>query len=209
MPERLVLFSQPSPEVFEKLKTALFPEYLTDRILAYMPSDGANAEANAKYNPVWQQFAESNGAKFVFIDNSKRGEEAEIEKQKILSSTILLISGGNTFTLLDHLNKSGLAETVKTFWQKGGVTLSGFSAGAIVLAPRIDIASQPSGIDPTDMMDENLVGIADLTGLNILDFEVWPHYYPDIDQKNLEKYQNTSLNKVKPLGDDEVIIIDK
>jgi len=70
-----------------------------------------------------------------------------------------MITGGNTFTLLNQLRLSGLEETVKKFWQKGGVVLSGFSAGAIVLTPRIDVASQPSGIDPTDMADENLVGI--------------------------------------------------
>ena len=201
MPERLVLFSQPSPVVFEKLKNALFPEYLTDRLFAYMPSEGNNIEANAKYTPVWQQFAESNGAKFVFIDNSKRGEEAEIEKQKILSSTIQVITGGNTFKLLNHLRQSGLDETIKEFWQKGEVVLSGFSAGAIVLSPSIETAK-------TGVGDANELGITDLAGLNIINFEVWPHYEPSQETKAI-KYQSNKQTELKLIGNDEVIIIDK
>ncbi|MFA6519033.1 MAG: Type 1 glutamine amidotransferase-like domain-containing protein [Candidatus Shapirobacteria bacterium] len=209
MSKRLVLFSQPSPTVFEKLKTILFPEYLTDRVFAYMPSDGSADEANAKYNPIWQEFATSNNAQFVFINNSKRGKESEIEKQKAMSANILIISGGNTFTLLNHLKLSGLGDTIKEFWQKDNIVLSGFSAGAIVLTPKIDIASQPSGLNPEDMSDENLVGITDLTGLNIIDFEIWPHYYEEFDKNTLEKYQSTSPNKIKTVGDEEVIVIDQ
>jgi len=207
MSKRLVLFSQPSPAVFENLKVSLFPEYLIDRSIAYLPSEG-DSPNNAKYTPIWQQFAESNHAKFVFVDNSKRGESAEVEKQKILLSNILIITGGNTFTLLNHLRLSGLDETIKEFWQKDKVVLSGFSAGAIVLTPRINIASQPSGIDPTDMSDENLVGITDLTGLNIVNFEIWPHYYENFDRNTLEKYQKVSPNQVKTIGDEEVVVFD-
>ena len=174
-----------------------------------MPSDGGNIAANAKFNPIWQQFAENNQAKFVFIDNSKRGSGAVIEKQKILSSNILIISGGNTFKLLDNLRQSGLDKAVIEFWQKDNVVLSGFSAGAIVLAPKIDVASQPSGIDPTDMSDENIVGITDLAGLGILDFEVWPHYYEDSDKETLEKYKDTCSDEVKTIGDNEIVVIDR
>ena len=207
MSKRLVLFSQPSPAVFNNLTTSLFPEYLTERSIAYLPSEGDSPE-NVKYTPIWQQFAESNNAKFVFVDNSKRGEQVEPEKQKILSSNILIITGGNTFTLLNHLRLSGLDETIKEFWEKDKVVISGFSAGAIVLTPRIDIASQPSGMDPTAMSDENLVGITDLSGLNIVDFEVWPHYYENIDRETLEKYQKSCPNQIKTIGDEEVMVID-
>jgi len=201
MAERLVLFSQPSPEVFEKLKTALFPRYLTERVFAYMPSEGDGVEANTKYTPIWQEFAESNWAKFVFIDNSKRGEEAEIEKQKLLASNILIITGGNTFKLLNHLRRSGLSETIKEFWQKGGVVLSGFSAGAIVLSPSIKTAK--SGIG-----DANELGITDLTGLNIVDFEVWPHFEP-AQEAEVAEYKVKSHKKLKTIGDEEVVVIDK
>lgn len=201
MSERLVLFSQPSPAVFEKLKTALFPEYLKERVFAYMPSEGDSVETNARYTPIWQQFAESNGAKFVIVDNSMRGEEAEVEKQKILSSNILIITGGNTFKLLNHLHRSGLSETIKEFWQKGGVVLSGFSAGAIVLSPSIETAK--TGAD-----DANELGITDLTGINIFDFEVWPHYELSQETEVVE-YKTKSQRELKTIGNEEVVVIDK
>lgn len=201
MTERLVLFSQPSPSVFEKLKTSLFPEYLTERVFAYMPSEGDSIEANAKYTPIWQQFAESNGAKLVFIDNSKRGEEAEIEKQKILSSNILIITGGNTFKLLNHLRQSGLSETIREFWQRGNVVLSGFSAGAIVLSPSIETAKAGAG-------DANELGITDLTGLGIVDFEIWPHYEPG-QEMEVAEYKSKNQIELKTIGNEEVMIIDK
>jgi len=201
MNERLVLFSQPSPAVFEKLKTALFPEYLTDRVFAYMPSEGDSVEANAKYTPIWQQFAESNSGKFVFIDNSKRGEESETEKQKILSSNILIITGGNTFKLLNHLRQSGLGETIKGFWQRGGVVLSGFSAGAIVLSPSIETAKTGAG-------DANELGITDLTGLNIVNFEVWPHYEPT-QETEVAEYKTKSQTELRTIGNDEVLVVDR
>lgn len=201
MSERLVLFSQPSPAVFQKLKTALFPEYLSERVFAYMPSEGDSIEANAKYAPIWQQFAENNGARFVFIDNSKRGGDAEIEKQKILSSNILVITGGNTFKLLNHLRKSGLEETVKEFWQKGGVVLSGFSAGAIVLSPSIETAKTGAG-------DADELGISDLTGLGIVNFEIWPHYEP-IQETEVAEYKTKKQTELKTIGNEEVVVIDK
>jgi len=118
MPKRLVLFSQPSPSVWEKLDIALFPEYLKDRVFAYMPSEGDAVEANAQYTPLWEEYTEKNHAKLVFIDNSKRGSEAEIEAEKLKTANILMITGGNTFKLLNHLRKSELDKAIIEFWKK-------------------------------------------------------------------------------------------
>ena len=201
MSKRLVLCSQPSPIVFENLKTILFPECLKDRVFAYMPSDGADLENNPKYTPIWQKFAENNHAKFVFVDNSKRGEEAEAEKRKILSANILIITGGNTFKLLNHLRQSGLDNTIKEFWQKDGEVLAGFSAGAIVLSPSIETAKTGAG-------DVNELGITDLTGLNIVDFEIWPHYEPS-QEAEVTQYKTISQIELRTIGNDEVLVIDK
>jgi len=200
MQKRLVLFSQPSPSVFEKLKTSLFPEYLTDRVFAYMPADGDEGD-NEMYTPIWEEFADNNNAKFVFIDNSKRGDESKIEFQKILDSNILMITGGNTFTLLNHLRLSDLDDAIKQFWQKENVVLSGFSAGAIILSPSIQTAS-------TGDADINEVGITDLTGLNIVDFEVWPHYEQN-QKSQVDEYKLSNHRELKLIGNDEILVFDK
>ena len=96
MSKRLVLFSRPDAQIFEQLSEVLFPKYLNERVFAYMPAEGDSPE-NVQYDSIWQEFTKRNNAKLVYIDNSKRGDEAEIEKDKLLSANILIITGGNTF----------------------------------------------------------------------------------------------------------------
>lgn len=204
MSKRLVLFSRPDAQIFEQLSEVLFPKYLNERVFAYMPSEGDSPE-NVKYDSIWQEFTKSNNAKLIYINNSKRGDEAKIENDKLLSSNILIITGGNTFKLLNHLRLSGLDKAIVEFWKKDNVVLSGFSAGAIILSPRIDIASQPT----TDLADENNIGLKDLTGLNIIDFEIWPHFNHELDQEVFNKYQQSCPNIIETISDEELKIIDK
>lgn len=169
-----------------------------------MPSEGDSPE-NAKYDPIWQEFTKINNAKLVYLNNSKRGDEAKVEKDKLLTANILMITGGNTFKLLNHLRLSGLDDAIVEFWKKDNVVLSGFSAGAIILTPRINISSQRA----TDLADENSVGLKDLTGLNIIDFEIWPHFNPKLDQKVFDTYRSNCPNLIETVSDEEIKIIDK
>lgn len=166
-----------------------------------MPSEGDNTQANAIYTPIWEQFVENNHAKFVVIDNSKRGVEAQVEADKLATADILIITGGNTFRLLNHLRLSGLDQAIVKFWQKDNVVLAGFSAGAIVLTPSIETAQ-------TGVTDANDLGITDLTALNIVDFEIWPHYEPQQEQEATE-YQKSHSTKVKLIGNDDIVVIDQ
>ena len=205
--ERLILFSQPTEQNSEKLFAHLFPEEMKGVRFAYMPSNGRNSQH--KYSDYWKTVAEARGFDFVFIDNTAEAEDALEEARKLDSANILLITGGNTFELLHNLRKSGLDQAIKNFRNKDQHVIAGFSAGAIVLSPRIDAASQPTGIDPTDLRDENLVGISDLTGLGIVEFEIFPHYYEESDRAVLDNYQQQTSHEVKALGDDELLILDK
>jgi len=53
-----------------------------------------------------------------------------------------------------------------------------------------------------------LVGITDLTGLGIFDFEVFPHYADDVHKKILENYRSTTHHQVREMGDEDYIIVD-
>ncbi len=203
--KRIILFSQPTEKNSKKLFGAQFPKEIKIKTMAYMPANGR--ETSQKYTDFWENVAKKHGAKFVFIDNMKEGKEAEVEKIKIKRANILLITGGNTFELLYNLRKSGLDKAVLDFSRKKSCVLAGFSAGAIVLTPRIDIAAQPSGTDPSDFIDENNVGIKDLVGLNIINFEILPHYHNETDKKTLESYRKISPNEIRTVSDDELIII--
>jgi dipeptidase E len=205
--QRLILFSQPTENNSIELFDKLFPKDLKEKVFAYMPSSGRNSKQ--QYTDYWKEVSTARGFEFLFIDNMQEGESANEEAQKLDNANVLLITGGNTFELLRNLKRSGLDEAIKNFRNKSENIIAGFSAGAIVLSPRIDVSGRPAGIDTTDAVDENLVGITDLRGLNIVDFEIFPHYYEEKDKVILENYRKVSPYEVKTLSDDDLLIIDK
>lgn len=195
--ERLVLFSQPGGAKFEEILSTIFPVELKHKVLAYMPSDGSNSPQ--KYTDLWKEIAERHGTEFRFINNAKKN--AKDEAEKLLGSNILLITGGNTFGLLSRLRESGLDRAIKEFAKKNNVVISGFSAGAIVLTPTIEVCNLPN-------YDENLVGLTDLTGLGLVNFEVFPHYDPLKDKNTIESYRHKSPFEVKEITNDDYIVTD-
>lgn len=138
----------------------------------------ADEKENHRYSQLAKsQFKELNFSKVEFID---------LETEPTLSFLdydVIYVCGGNTFKLLKSIRTSDFKETVINLLNRNGVYI-GVSAGAIVLTPTIKIAAT---LDP----DINEVGITNLTGLGIVDFEVLPHYTPDYDQDLIEYIKKT------------------
>lgn len=192
---RILLFSDLNTDNEDTVLERIFPANIKHKVFSYMPSNGTKgAEA---YIQRWRDIAEQYGAAFNLINNSINDSN---EKSKLLSSNILVISGGNTFSLLKSLRTSGLDESIKEFSKKSEFVLSGFSAGALVLTPTIEICSLPR-------FDDNEVGIKDLTGLHLVDFEVFPHYQ-ESQAVTLENYKKVTSNRVVEISEDDYIEID-
>ncbi len=196
---RIILFSQPEPGSMKKVAKRIFDKSLGKIIFGYMPSEGYNKKAK-KYIPYWRNLARKHNAKFVIIDNISRQPGKEAKKIKVLNS--LMISGGNTFILLNNLRKSGLDKKIINFAKRKNVVLSGMSAGAAVMAPTIRIVSEKW----TFGSDENIVGLKNFSGLNIVDFEVLPHFESS-DKKHLQKYMKKNNVKVIPISNSDFIEI--
>jgi len=194
---RIVLFSNPTEKIIDDLLKLIFPDEIENKVAAYMPSDGENLKE--KYINQWKDYSEKRNTKFILVNNSKRGDQAKKEAQKILNADILIITGGNTYTLMDHLRQSGLDNTIKEFVKKDNFVLAGFSAGGLVLTPKMDILK-------TGDYDENLVGLKDLTGLGIVDFEFFAHYGPKWE-KVISEYEKTTENEVEKLTDEDYLVI--
>lgn len=191
---RLILFSNPNEIIWQMIRNEV-------RIgngvkLAYMPSDGANEKI--KYRSVWKDWTEEKGSEFFVINNSLRGDDSKDEIKKLLNSDVLIITGGNTFVLLNHLRKSGLDEAVKKFANEKGKTILGFSAGAIVMSSTIRMANCGN-------IDDNEVGMTDFTGLNLIPFDIFPHYDEKYEDVILE-YEKSSGQVVQRLTDNDFII---
>lgn len=160
-----------------------------------MPSSGI--QGSESYTAQWKNIADEYGVRFVAIDNTS---SKDAERNKLLKSHTLLISGGNTFQLLHNLRKSGLDKAVVEFSHKQNVLLAGFSAGAIVLTPTIKICELPG-------FDENIIGLEDLNGLGIVDFEVYPHYNKHLHEGTLVDYRKTTINEVREITNADYILV--
>lgn len=100
------------------------------------------------------------------------GQARRRAERTLLESDIIYLSGGNTFTFLHHLRRSGLLKVLDRFARRGGV-LAGLSAGGILMTPNIGLAGYPD-FD----RDENEVGLSKRSekSLGLVNFEFFPHY---------------------------------
>lgn len=90
--------------------------------------------------------------------------------EEVMRSDAIHLGGGNTFYFLNSLRKAKLLPMLKKFALDGGV-LTGLSAGAIIMTENIDMAGYPD-FD----RDENIVGLKNLSALNLVDFAFFPHF---------------------------------
>ncbi len=97
---------------------------------------------------------------------------------------LIVVFGGNTFTLQKWAYEYNFSELIKKTLKKGGVYI-GESAGAIILSPSIELA----GIINSDKKSETN---SNTTGLNIVNFIPLPHY------KN--RYRNLVIDYEKRSG---------
>lgn len=192
---KLILFSEPKVEVLNKLATHLFSKNI--KKIAYIPSDG-NSPNNPSYEKFWRDYVENHGAELLFIDNSISNKEIDIQRQRIEESDALILTGGNTFRFLKLLRDSGLFEVVAEYLRTDKMVV-GFSAGAILMSPTIEIAELPS-------LDLNEVGLKDLSSFGAVDFDIYPHYTKEAES-SIRQYEESTKRKVKRLSDDDIIVV--
>jgi peptidase E len=190
----ILLFSELTDTNRAKLFEILFTG-TQHKTFAYMPSSGVRG--SEAYIAEWKDIAENHGTHFITIDNTFDSGE---ERAKLLDADVLLIGGGNTFQLLHNLRESRLDKTIIEFSLKSDSTLTGFSAGALVLTPTIKICNLPN-------FDENLVGLKKFDGLDIVDFEIFPHYDKALHKNALNSYRKTTNNPVREITNEDYILV--
>ena len=218
--KRFVLFSEPGKKNknHEKVMKAIFPEELGDKRMLYMPSGGVDSMYQHYYDE-WREICKRYSASFELIDNGIQPDEIkkiEIERKKIESSNIVVITGGDPFKLLYHLRRTGLDQSIIDFTKKKEFVLAGFSAGAMILTPTIaittmDVTNQEGKRVPIHDVREKSIhpGLNnDLTGLKLVDFEIVPHFEEKY-ANDVELYRKLTKNEVKTCTDDEYFIIEK
>ncbi|KKP59609.1 MAG: Peptidase S51, dipeptidase E [Candidatus Magasanikbacteria bacterium GW2011_GWC2_34_16] len=124
--------------------------------------------------------------------------DRQITKDNLKNIDVIFVFGGNTFDYLDRIKKTGLDKLIKSFVKKGGVYL-GLSAGSYVAAPTIKAATWKN-------VDENLIELKNLKGLNLVPFLVTAH----LDDKSLpivkEEAKKTKY-KIISLTDEQAVLV--
>ncbi|MDO4695641.1 Type 1 glutamine amidotransferase-like domain-containing protein [Porphyromonas sp.] len=111
------------------------------------------------------------------------GEDVEA---KLRANDLIYITGGNTFFLLQELQKSGADKIIKEQISSGKIYV-GESAGAMILSPYLEYATL---MDSTEYALE----LTSFSGLGVVDFYTVPHHtnFPFIRvvEEILSKYQD-------------------
>ncbi len=201
---RIILFSTPyNNNNFAEILKLIFPPEMKDKLSLFMPSQGvSNTPQN--FHDDWEGFVKNLNVKLGLIDNC--AIDVNKEKEKLSNSNILIISGGDPFQLLINLRSSGLDSAINEFIKKDEFVLAGYSAGAYVLTPTLEIAK---------IFNENYPGgkkyitqdkLKDLSGLGIVDFEICAHYSETHHKQLLENYLDKKGNNAKLLSDNDFVV---
>ena len=195
--KRLILFSLLTEQIKQKIVPLTFPKEIQHKVFAYMPSEGV--ERNRKYESFtheWQVIASQHDAQFLLIDNAT--EDVAEERAKLSSANVLLITGGNPCILLSNLRKSGMDKVIAALSTKDDCVLAGYSAGAMIFTPTVQMCAGE---------DNRNTQLTNFDALNFVDYEIFPHY-SEQSKAEFEQYKQKTLYIVKPIADDEYIVVE-
>ena len=183
----------------------LFSDYVKEKNLEkkvlFIPTAGNKEDYTAYIDEAQQTFRDL-GFEIEILDIASC--DRETAQAKIFQSKIIYVSGGNTFYLLQELNKKQLLPLIKEQIRDGLVYI-GESAGAIITAKDIDY---------NKLMDDKTVAteLFDTAGLGEVNFYILPHYgeepFTDSSQKTFEMYKN-QLDLMRINNSQAVIVNDK
>lgn len=134
----------------------------------------------------------------IDIEGKKEGELLQMLQVKDL----IFVEGGNTFYLLKAMRACNFEKVVKQLLKKG-IVYVGVSAGSIVAGRTIQTA------DNFGTGTRNHFGVKDLKGLNLVNFDILPHYSSEKDTVIKQKMPNAKKRqkKLKILADGQAILV--
>lgn len=125
--------------------------------------------------------------------------KSKTELQYLLKDKdVVYVQGGNTFYLLKCIKESGFDDVVKKLIKRGTIYI-GVSAGSYIACPTIEMALW-------DHQDVNIVGLKDLTALNLIPFLLLVHYEPK-HKSALEKAVLNAHWPVRILKNNQALLV--
>lgn len=143
-------------------------------------------------------------ADFQVSDFTVTGKTKEQVKQMLDNTDFVFVSGGNTFFLLQEMRKSGFADLIKSYVDKG-LIYGGSSAGSVVAGPDISLVQE---LDDPSLAPE----LKDQKGLGLVDVVVFPHWGSEHFQNRYEKVMKSGYKKglkIVLLTDDQYLLVNQ
>jgi len=154
-------------------------------------------------------------------DDSRHTEEARQElnnlgisdivpfdlKDKIFNNyqrefDIIYVCGGNTFTILDRMKKTGVFDFVKNAVKNNETIYVGVSAGSIIAGQSIEIAGWGSE------GDKNEIGLTDFSGLGFTDVAIFPHFYKELKEE-VDSFRKKAKYPVVEIADYQAVYVNE
>lgn len=139
---------------------------LKGKKLAFIPTASLFEEYTDYVDEAKEAF-ENLGLNIEVLDVSSAPKD--LIERTLQRCDLIYVSGGNTFYLLQELEKSG-AKTIILEQVNGGKPYIGESAGSIIMAPNISYAKD------MDEAEKAAPQLKSFEGLGLVDFYPLPHY---------------------------------
>lgn len=162
----------------------------------FMVAAGLTDEENFYIEESRKELADL-GFENIFIFNLNAGADFYKEFE---NSDVIYICGGNTYYILQKIKEIGLDKKIIEAIGNGKIYV-GVSAGSIIAGPDIDIAGW--GIDG----DLNEVKLKDLSGLNLTDISIFPHFDETRNRQEVEEFKKTASHTVIELTDNQAVFV--
>lgn len=141
-------------------------------------------------------------AGFQVTDFTFTGKSSDEVKDMLDQTDFVFVSGGNTFFLLQEMNKSGFTSLIKSYIEKG-LIYGGSSAGSVVAGPDIELTKE---LDDPALAPE----LKDYKGLGLTDVRVFPHWGSEQFHDRYEKVMRSGYKrglKIVLLTDDQYLLV--
>ena len=116
----------------------------------------------------------------------------ELMSKNLTDYACIYIGGGNTYKLLNDLKVNGAFDKIKKYLVEDDGIVYGGSAGAIIVG---------KDLDSCNIDDENIVGLIDNTGFNMINGYSLLCHYTNRDERRTEQSKEylLELSKTKPV----------
>ncbi|MEI6040298.1 MAG: Type 1 glutamine amidotransferase-like domain-containing protein [Candidatus Berkelbacteria bacterium] len=173
----------------------LLPRPANQINLAYITT-AIKPEANKAYAENDRKLLEEAG--FNIEDVDIEGQDEKSLFKLLRNFNIIYVQGGNTFYLLKAVHDSGFDKVAKELIDQGVIYI-GVSAGSMICGPLIETADWKKP-------DKNKINLQDLTGMNLVPFNLFVHY-EDKWKDTVKEKSKQSLFSIKVLTDDQAILV--